>query len=247
MTRIQRRSAAIHEADVLLSYRSTLHEFYFVFGHMFSSKTLMNADKMLSKCRIRLWCWDTGRLHVAAVKFSDVEIERLFLWAEFHNWNRVLSIFREIGTQHKLPENLPGLGEDLSKVTTVKEQELLRKWEDQGGLSCLKRRRTLWTVFCCRLCLTFYSLLVDDTEHWLFISFLPIGDRTMIFQMQNSNITGFQDVFANDCIDLVALGKNRDRAWSPRDLIDIQRGVWQKKTIIHQWVSEFVTQYWFSM
>jgi hypothetical protein len=70
---------------------------------------------------------DTGRLHVAAVKFSDVEIERLFLWAEFHNWNRVLSIFREIGTQHKLPENLPGLGEDLSKVTTVKEQELLRK------------------------------------------------------------------------------------------------------------------------
>jgi hypothetical protein len=51
---IQRRSAAIHEADILLSYRSTLHEFYFVFGHMFSSKTLMNADKMLSKCRIRL-------------------------------------------------------------------------------------------------------------------------------------------------------------------------------------------------
>lgn len=39
----------------------------------------------------------------------------------------MLSIFREIGTQHKLPENLPGLGEDLSKVTTVKEQELLRK------------------------------------------------------------------------------------------------------------------------
>jgi hypothetical protein len=34
----------------------------------------------------------------------------------------VLSIFREIRTQHKLPEKLPGLGEDLSKVKTVKAQ-----------------------------------------------------------------------------------------------------------------------------
>jgi hypothetical protein len=46
MTIIQRRSAAIHEAESLLSYQTTLPEFYFVFGHMFSSKTLMNADKM---------------------------------------------------------------------------------------------------------------------------------------------------------------------------------------------------------
>jgi hypothetical protein len=42
---------------------------------------------------------------------------------------------------------------------------------------------------------------------FLFFSFLPIEDRTMIFQMQYSNITGFQDVFANDCIGLVALRK----------------------------------------
>ena len=52
--------------------------------------------------------------------------------AEFHNWNNVLSIVREIRTQHKLPKKLPGLGEDLSKVTTVKEQELLRRMRRPG-------------------------------------------------------------------------------------------------------------------
>jgi hypothetical protein len=52
--------------------------------------------------------------------------------AEFHNWNRVLSIVRKIRTQHKLHKKLPGLGEDLSKVTTVKEQELLRKMRRPG-------------------------------------------------------------------------------------------------------------------
>jgi len=70
---------------------------------------------------------DTGRLHVAAVKFLEVENERLFGWVEPYNWNTVLTVLREIRPQHQLPENVPGLGEDMSKVSTVKEEELLRR------------------------------------------------------------------------------------------------------------------------
>jgi len=34
---------------------------------------------------------------------------------------------REIRPQHQFPEDVPGLGEDMSQVSTVKEEELLRR------------------------------------------------------------------------------------------------------------------------
>ncbi|KAE9372099.1 Nadph-dependent carbonyl reductase from Sporobolomyces Salmonicolor [Stipitochalara longipes BDJ] len=77
---------------------------------------------------------DTGRLHVAAVKFPEIKNERLFGWVEPYNWNKVLTILREIRPQHQFPEDVPGLGEDMSKVSTVKEEELLRRLGRQGWI-----------------------------------------------------------------------------------------------------------------
>jgi hypothetical protein len=64
---------------------------------------------------------------VAFVKFSDVESERLFAWVAPWNWNQVLAILRNIRPIHKFPEDLPGLSEDIGKVPTVKEVELLHR------------------------------------------------------------------------------------------------------------------------
>jgi len=75
---------------------------------------------------------DTGRLHVAAAKYPDVENQRLFGWVEPYNWNKVLAVLREIRPRHQFPEDVPGLGEDMSKVSTVKEEELLHRMGRSG-------------------------------------------------------------------------------------------------------------------
>lgn len=44
----------------------------------------------------------------------------------------MLAGLREIRPRHQFPEDVPGLGEDMSKVSTVKEEELLHRMGRQG-------------------------------------------------------------------------------------------------------------------
>ncbi|CZR53847.1 related to dihydroflavonol-4-reductase [Phialocephala subalpina] len=68
---------------------------------------------------------DTGRLHVAAVKFPDVENRWIFARSEPYNWNKVLKVFREIRPEHKFPGDIPDLGEDVSTVNNAADEKLL--------------------------------------------------------------------------------------------------------------------------
>jgi len=75
---------------------------------------------------------DTGRLHVAAVKFPDVNNRRIFGWSEPYNWNKVLKVFREIRPDHKFPDDIPDLGEDLSTVDNAEDEKLLARMGRKG-------------------------------------------------------------------------------------------------------------------
>lgn len=75
---------------------------------------------------------DTGRLHVAAVKFPDVENQRIFAWSEPYNWNKVLKVFREIRPDHKFPDDIPDPGEDKSTVDNAEAEKLLVRMGQKG-------------------------------------------------------------------------------------------------------------------
>ncbi|KAF8864423.1 aldehyde reductase II [Acephala macrosclerotiorum] len=75
---------------------------------------------------------DTGRLHVAAVKFPDVENRRIFAWSEPYNWNKVLKVFREIRPDHKFPDDIPDPGEDKSTVDNAEAEMLLVRMGQKG-------------------------------------------------------------------------------------------------------------------
>ncbi|PVH82817.1 hypothetical protein DL98DRAFT_585983 [Cadophora sp. DSE1049] len=59
---------------------------------------------------------DAARLHVAAVKFSDVADQRIFAQAKPYNWNEVLAILRELRPKQNLPDDIPDPGKDVTKV-----------------------------------------------------------------------------------------------------------------------------------
>jgi len=64
---------------------------------------------------------------VAAVKFLDIENERLFAWTALWNWNQLLAILRSIRPNHEFPEDLSEPGKDIGKVSTVKKVKLLHR------------------------------------------------------------------------------------------------------------------------
>ncbi|KAG4414516.1 hypothetical protein IFR04_012361 [Cadophora malorum] len=68
---------------------------------------------------------DAARLHVAAVKFSDVADQRIFAQAKPYNWNEVLGILRELRPEQNFPAEIPGLGNDLTKVDNAGAEALL--------------------------------------------------------------------------------------------------------------------------
>lgn len=75
---------------------------------------------------------DVALLHVAAVKFPDVDGKRLFAWAEPYNWNSVLKVVRELRPQHQFQDDVEGLGHDLSTVANGEAEELLRRVSGHG-------------------------------------------------------------------------------------------------------------------
>mgnify|MGYP003662593670 CR=1 FL=1 len=68
---------------------------------------------------------DAARLHVAAVKFSDVADQRIFAQAKPYNWNEVLGILRELRPEQNFPAGIPDLGNDLTKVDNAGAEALL--------------------------------------------------------------------------------------------------------------------------
>lgn len=68
---------------------------------------------------------DAARLHVAAVKFSDVADQRIFAQAKPYNWNEVLSVLRELRPEQSIPADIPDPGKDLTKVDNAGAEALL--------------------------------------------------------------------------------------------------------------------------
>jgi hypothetical protein len=76
---------------------------------------------------------DCARLHVLATIHLNVENQRLFGFAEPYNWNDVLGILRKLYPKKRFPEDIPGLGSDLSKIIlAVKAKSLLKEFGRPG-------------------------------------------------------------------------------------------------------------------
>lgn len=75
---------------------------------------------------------DVALIQVAAVKFPDVNGQRLLAWAKPYNWNSVLKILRELRPQHQFPEDVEGLGDDLSTVDNGEAERLLHRISGHG-------------------------------------------------------------------------------------------------------------------
>jgi nucleoside-diphosphate-sugar epimerase len=69
---------------------------------------------------------DNALLHVAALIHPDVQNERLFAFSEPYNWNTVLAILRKLYPQRTFPDDLPGLGKDLSHPPKDRAESLLK-------------------------------------------------------------------------------------------------------------------------
>lgn len=78
---------------------------------------------------------DTARIHLAALTYPDVKNERLFAFAAPFNWNDVLASFRKTHPDHKVIDDLPNLGKDLSKVANERAEELLKRLGRPGWTS----------------------------------------------------------------------------------------------------------------
>jgi nucleoside-diphosphate-sugar epimerase len=81
---------------------------------------------------------DNARVHVAALIFSDVENERLFTFAHPFSWNDILAALRKLYPTHKFIDDLPNLGQDLSKVANQRAEELLKRFGLPGWTSLEK-------------------------------------------------------------------------------------------------------------
>ncbi|KAH8655887.1 hypothetical protein BX600DRAFT_470467 [Xylariales sp. PMI_506] len=78
---------------------------------------------------------DNARVHVAATIYEDVEGERLFTFAYPYTWNDILAVFRKLYPQRKFIDDIPDLGQDLSKVANERAEELLRRFGFPGWTS----------------------------------------------------------------------------------------------------------------
>lgn len=78
---------------------------------------------------------DNARIHVAALIYSDVESERLFTFAHPFTWNEILAVFRKWYPNHKTIDDIPDLGQDLSKVANQRAEELLKRFGLPGWTS----------------------------------------------------------------------------------------------------------------
>lgn len=68
---------------------------------------------------------DNARIHVGALMLPSVKDTRLFAFAYPFNWNTILAILRELYPDRSFMDDLPGLGQDLSKVANAKAKEIL--------------------------------------------------------------------------------------------------------------------------
>ena len=75
---------------------------------------------------------DIAKLHRAALTYADVQSERLFGYAEPFNFNKLVHLMRKINPNKELPEDVPGLGEDLTTVSTGRSVALLRSMGQPG-------------------------------------------------------------------------------------------------------------------
>lgn len=75
---------------------------------------------------------DTARLHVAALTQPDVQNERIFAFSKPFNWNDILALLRELRPDHIFPEDIEGLGRDMSTVSTEREELLLKRMGRKG-------------------------------------------------------------------------------------------------------------------
>jgi hypothetical protein len=83
---------------------------------------------------------DVAVLHVAVVKFPEVQNGRVFGFYRRYNWNMSLDALRDMRPENKFPARLPDLGDDLTKVTTARAEELLVK---MGRPGCVDLKVTL--------------------------------------------------------------------------------------------------------
>ncbi|KAJ9615281.1 hypothetical protein H2200_001356 [Cladophialophora chaetospira] len=75
---------------------------------------------------------DTGRVHVGALIFPDVNGERLYDFAYPFNWNDILAIYRKLYPNEEFLDDIPDLGKDLSKVTNGRAEELVKRFGRPG-------------------------------------------------------------------------------------------------------------------
>ena len=75
---------------------------------------------------------DTARLQVAALTQPDVENERIFAFVSPLNWNDVMAILRELKPGHEWPDDVAGLGRDLLRVSTEREEGMLKSIGRRG-------------------------------------------------------------------------------------------------------------------
>lgn len=78
---------------------------------------------------------DTARLHVAALIDPDVEGQRILAFAHPFNWNDVLACLRKLDPGKSLPDDIEGLGRDLSRLDNGPGAELLKKFGRSGWTS----------------------------------------------------------------------------------------------------------------
>jgi hypothetical protein len=70
---------------------------------------------------------DVAMLHVAVVKFPEVQNKRVFGFYRPYNWNMILDALRDMKPEYEFPSQLPDLGDDLTTVATARAEELLVK------------------------------------------------------------------------------------------------------------------------
>lgn len=78
---------------------------------------------------------DTARLHVAALIDPDVENQRILAFAHPFNWNDVLACLRKLAPNKSFPDDIEGLGRDLSRLDNRPGAGLLKKFGRSGWTS----------------------------------------------------------------------------------------------------------------
>ena len=78
---------------------------------------------------------DVALLHVAALTQEDVKNERLFAFEETFNFNGWVKVFRQLAPSKPWPADDPTQAQDLSKVDTKREIELLGRFGKRGWTS----------------------------------------------------------------------------------------------------------------